>query len=125
MSVEKDEPGWLTEKGGLRVQVGKTKVFMRDDVLGGAALVVQTSQRRHMVQKSMAAVNFHRTAVKEIKEALAKGDGKVAEEKLTALQKKWADLTLDESTSMVQTMKGQLDEVTQEVADLKDRVKIA
>ena len=60
MSTEKDQPGWLALESGLRVQIGKTKVFMRDDVLkhlegpknevhGGAALVVQTAQRRHAV----------------------------------------------------------------------------
>ena len=60
MSAEKGQPGWLTSESGLRVQIGKTKVFMRDDVLkhlegpknevhGGAALVVQTAQRRHAV----------------------------------------------------------------------------
>jgi len=136
LSAEKDQPGWLTEKAGLRVQVGKTKVFMRDDVLkhlegpknevhGGAALVVQTAQRRHQVLKSMEAVNFHRAAVKEIKAALTKGDGKVAGEKLDELEAKWKSMILDESTAMVQTMKQQLVEVKQDVADLKDRVKIA
>ena len=60
MSTEKDQPGWLALESGLRVQIGKTKVFMRDDVLkhlegpknevhGGAALVVQTAERRHAV----------------------------------------------------------------------------
>ena len=44
---------------------------------GGAALVVQTAQRRHTVLKSMAAVNFHKGAIKAIKKALAAGDGKV------------------------------------------------
>eukprot|EP00320_Phaeocystis_rex_P000214 CAMPEP_0119057708 /NCGR_PEP_ID=MMETSP1178-20130426/2102_1 /TAXON_ID=33656 /ORGANISM="unid sp, Strain CCMP2000" /LENGTH=1078 /DNA_ID=CAMNT_0007038565 /DNA_START=76 /DNA_END=3312 /DNA_ORIENTATION=- len=136
LSEEKDQPGWLTPESGLRVQIGKTKVFMRDDVLkhlegpknevhGGAALVVQTSQRRHAVLKSMGAVNFHKEAIKAIKEALSKGDGKVASEKLEELQVRWQGMTLDENMTMVQTMKEQLAEITQDVADLKDRVKIA
>jgi len=106
------------------VQIGKTKVFMRDDVLkhlegpknevhGGAALVVQTAQRRHAVMKSMGAVNFHKGAIKAINEALAAGDGKVASEKLEELQKRWQGMTLDENTTMVMRMKQQLDEVTQ------------
>ena len=135
-SAEKDLPGWLTKEADLRVQIGKTKVFMRDDVLkhleapknevhGGAALVIQTAQRRHAVMRSMGAVNFHKGAIKEINAALKAGDGKTAGEKLEELQKRWQGMTLDESTTMVQRMRQQLEEVTQDVADLKDRVKIA
>lgn len=135
-SVEKDLPGWLTKEADLRVQIGKTKVFMRDDVLkhleapknevhGGASLVIQTAQRRHAVMRSMGAVNFHKGAIKAINAALKAGDGKVASEKLEELQKRWQGMTLDESTTMVQRMRQQLEEVTQDVADLKDRVKIA
>jgi len=73
----------------------------KNEVHGGAALVVQTSQRRHAVLKSMGAVNFHKEAIKAIKEALSKGDGKVASEKLEELQVRWQGMTLDEKYTLL------------------------
>jgi hypothetical protein len=135
-SEEKNEKGWMTAEGGLRVQIGKTKVFMKDNVLrhleapkrlvtGKAALVIQKDMRRYFVKKAMAQVTFHRKAVAEIKVALSKGDGKAAGEKLEELEKAWASQCVDDESPMVSSMKKQLAEIKQDVNDLKDRVKIA
>jgi len=135
-SEEKDGPGWLDEEGGFRVQIGKTKVFMKDDVLkhlekpkrlvtGKAALVMQKDYRRHGVQKAMAQVKFHSKAAAEIKAAIAKGDGKVASEKLEELQAKWKQIPTADDSVMISKMRKDLAEIAQDVADLKDRVKIA
>ena len=118
----------------LRVQVGKTKVFMRDDVLrileaprrevvGRAATSVQRYTRGYLTQQAMGNVTFHRRAVVEIRAAIEKRDTKEAEAKVAELQTKWDGCTLE--GPMVGPLKRQLVALKEEVEDLKNYRKFA
>jgi len=124
-STEKGGESWLKS---LRVQIGRTKIFMRDDVLkvlepprqaviGRAALAVQRFARSYLVKKSLATMRFHFVAVAAIKTALEKKDVKTAAKKLSELQDAW------KGTSVTSPMAAKLQERTAalavEVDDLK------
>ena len=134
----KGKPPWMDKNFGQPpVQLGKTKVFMKDEVVKAleipkrdvnakAQILVARHVRGHRIRKMMRNVEFHQKAYTEIKAALAGGTGTDAADQLEALERAWENmLGLDTDSSLVAKLKRQLVDVKQEVDDLKDRVKIA
>jgi len=121
------DAGWLTS---LRVQAGRTKLFMRDDVLkvlepmrqsvlGPSALTVQRFGRSYLVRKSLSTMRFHFVAVGQIKHAIEKKDLSTATQKLKELQQAWDRATVDKSSPVIAKLFERTAALVEEVEDLK------
>jgi len=119
---------WLAS---LKVQVGRTKVFMRDEilrhlelprtsVLGRAALCVQRFARTYLVSKAVSSVRFHFVAVGQIRKALEDKDVQAASSKMTELKAKWKKINAGVGASpVIKSIADRLSELEDEVDELK------
>jgi len=127
-STAKLEEAWLTS---LKVQVGRTKVFMRDEVLrmlelprtsvlGRAALCVQRYGRTYLVARAVSSVRFHFVAVAAIKKAIEDKNVQMASAKMAELKEKWKTINAGSgASSVIQSIAERLVELEEEVDELK------
>jgi len=126
---ERDESkGWVTT---LRVQIGKTKVFMRDDVLrhlegprravtGRAGVCIQRYARGYLVQRTLSHMRFHIIAAPKIRAALDKEDVRLADTLLKELKEKWAgQATASSGSPLMMKMLAQLTEMESDLEDIR------